>query len=75
MKKYLLNILVAIDQFLNALTGGDPDETWSSRFGKYEGKFWLYRLICRFLDLFDPHHCEKSIEKDEGRNQITPMGL
>ena len=36
--KYVWNILIAIDQFFNALFGGDPDETISSRAGKYHLK-------------------------------------
>jgi len=32
--KYLLNILISIDQLGNTFAGGDPDETISSRLGK-----------------------------------------
>lgn len=35
MKKYLYNILIGIDQLANAILGGDPDETISSRLGKH----------------------------------------
>ena len=35
MNRYFFNLLIAIDQLLNALMGGDPDETISSRMGKY----------------------------------------
>ena len=73
LQRYFENVLVSIDQLLNTLTGGDPDETWSSRFGKYQDRVWLYRVICRVLDIFDPHHCEKSIEEDEGEYQVIPM--
>lgn len=38
MKKYLYNILIGIDQLVNALLGGDPDETISSRLGKHIAK-------------------------------------
>jgi hypothetical protein len=38
MKKYIWNILVAIDQFINTVLGGDPDETMSSRMGKQLAK-------------------------------------
>lgn len=31
MKRYLLNLLISIDQMLNTLLGGDPAETWVSR--------------------------------------------
>lgn len=35
MKKYFYNILIGIDQLVNAILGGDPDETISSRLGKH----------------------------------------
>jgi len=65
MRNYILNILIAIDQFINVLFGGYPDETISSRCGKKLEKKPCY-LLCRFLHLFEKEHCEKSIEKDEG---------
>lgn len=67
MKSYLWNILIAIDQFGNALFAGNPDETISSRAGKAmrEGKVWGC-VLCRFLNWFERDHCVKSIEPDEG---------
>lgn len=38
MKRYLFNILLALDQLGNVLTGGFPDETMSSRMGKHLAK-------------------------------------
>ena len=35
MRKYLYNILIGVDQLVNAIFGGDPDETLSSRLGKH----------------------------------------
>lgn len=73
-------VLVALDQFANALFGpalnrvfgarrfGDPDETLSSVFGKeVETGNHRARWVCRLLHWIDRGHCEKSIEKDEGR--------
>lgn len=34
IRRYFLNLLIAIDQLFNAITFGDPDETISSRLGK-----------------------------------------
>ncbi len=72
-------VLVALDQFANALLGpglnqvfasrrfGDPDETLSSVFGKeVAAGNRRARWVCRMLNWFDRGHCEKSIEKDEG---------
>lgn len=67
MKRYFWNILIAIDQMVNTLLLGDPDETISSRMGKRARKGDRLGIsICRFLNLLDKGHCEKSIEKDEG---------
>lgn len=69
--KYLWNLLISLDQFLNALTLGDPDETISSRAGKamQEGKRWGC-VLCRVLDVFQKDHCLKSLETDEGARAI-----
>ena len=69
MKRYLVNLLIALDQFGNALFAGDPDETISSRAGKAarRGRRWGC-VLCRVLDVFEHDHCEKSIEVDRGRS-------
>ena len=61
-------IAVAHDQLANAAFGGHEDETLSSRAGKAarEGKRWAC-VFCRLLDRFDPDHCAKAIEADEGK--------
>lgn len=70
MKKYIWNLLISIDQFFNAVFGGDPDETISSRMGKRARKGdKLGIMVCRVLNFFDKGHCEKSIESDEGKNR------
>ncbi|TAL13929.1 hypothetical protein EPN95_04550 [Patescibacteria group bacterium] len=67
LKRYIMNVLVSLDQMGNAMTGGDPDETISSRAGKAhkKGKTWG-KVMCKFLAWFDKGHCKKSIEEDEG---------
>lgn len=67
-KLYFRNIAIAIDQFINTLFGGDPDETISSRAGK-SSKRWGY-ILCRCLHWIDRNHCIKSIEYDEGKDAI-----
>ncbi len=66
--KYLKNLLISIDQFFNALLGGDPDETLSSRFGKCNSKICLF--ICMILHKLDKEHCKKSMEIDEGKDEV-----
>lgn len=34
VKRYFWRVLISIDQLLNTVAGGDPDETLSSRLGK-----------------------------------------
>jgi hypothetical protein len=70
--KYFWNILLAVDQLGNAVGGGDPDETISSRAAKAQrrGKRWGC-VLCNWLHKIDPNHCEKSIEHDEGSDQPT----
>jgi hypothetical protein len=66
VKKYALNLLVALDQLCNAVLLGDPDETLSSRAGKGHPRMaklinWLFR---------NPNHCANVIEADEGGNAV-----
>lgn len=85
MKRYLWNLLVALDQGVNAAAGpvlnvvlrpvapfGVPDETLSSVFGKnvQAGACRGCRWICRILNRLDPDHCNKSIEPDEGARSL-----
>lgn len=67
------NILVSVDQLGNALLAGDPDETLSSRTAKANlaGKRWgLWG--CSFLNWFDPGHCGKAVESNEGAHAVWP---
>jgi len=68
VKKYIWNLLIAIDQLVNTILGGDPDETMSSRMGKHLVKkdSFLCKIICKLLNLIDKNHCVDAIEKDEG---------
>ena len=76
--KWLLNILISIDQLGNAIAGGDPDETISSRIGKLKVKHggkipWsrpVSRVIDWGLDKIDPNHSIDAIEADEGSHAV-----
>lgn len=78
MKAYFWNILIAIDQLVNTLCGGDPDETISSRLGKWvisgENKHGLRKVIFQIVnfivELFEKDHFKKSIETDEGSRKV-----
>jgi hypothetical protein len=64
-----------VDCLGNALAGGDPLETISSRAGKAmkNGRLWGC-VLCRFLNLFQTNHCVKAIEVDAGRRALIPDG-
>ena len=66
IKRYLINILIAADQGINALAGGNPDETISSRAAKAQlnNKRWGC-VLCKLLNYLDKDHCIKNIELDE----------
>jgi hypothetical protein len=78
VKKYILNILIALDQLGNAILLGDPDNTISGRLGVaiYEGECRLCKPICKLLDFVfrDKNHCKKSIEADEGKRSLWDWG-
>jgi len=71
IKRYVVNLLISIDQFFNTLLGGYPDETISSRAGKWvransQAKGGVWYWLCRCLHMIDPNHCLDAIEDDEG---------
>lgn len=67
--RYLLNILIAIDQMMNALIGGAPDETLSASayLGEREDKILakIARPIIDFLFRpFEKEHCKKAFHAE-----------
>lgn len=66
-KRYGWNLLIALDQLGNALLGGDPDETISSRAGKNRHR-WHWNALSVALDWIDPGHTTRARENDEGSN-------
>ena len=81
MFKWMLNILISLDQFGNTITGGDPDETISSRLGKLKrrhgGVIPWYRPLSKIvdwgLDKIDPNHSTDAIEEDEGGDALVDV--
>ncbi len=75
IKRYIRNVLIALDQLANAVLRGDPDETLSSAAGKARnaGRRWGC-VLCRVLDWIDSDHCNKAIEHDEGRWSLREHG-
>lgn len=75
MKQYLLNVAIAVDQTLNALRGGSPDETLSAAAWRTEQKGrwlgWVFRpLIDLLFALFEKDHCRKSFESERNGRHL-----
>lgn len=77
MKRYFFNILIGLDQFVNALIGGDPDMTLSGRMGHAvaQGRCKLCKVACWLLDRVDKDHCARANrnEADEGADQVAKV--
>lgn len=74
LKRWALNILVALDRLCNALFFfGAGDETISSHAGKemLKGTPWACRL-CKWLDWFQKDHCLLSINQEDGKGATLP---
>ena len=67
-------ILIALDQLVNALCNGWPDETLSSRAWRWEqnGKRNWPRRFIDGLFSFDPNHCRESYESERLGRQLPP---
>jgi hypothetical protein len=61
LRRYTYGLLIALDQLVNALLGGYPDETVSLRAERARRgeKRWGCAL-CRVLDWIDPEHCKRA---------------
>lgn len=74
MWQYIKNILIALDQVLNAIFRGEPDETLSSRAYRLEqerGRKWP-RILIDTLLFFDRDHCHQSYLSEIERKQLPP---
>ena len=73
LKQYIINILVAFDQFINVLFSGQPDETISSRAWRCKDVSSFWKVMRKFIDLlffFQPQHCFKAYLAELNRKQI-----
>jgi len=73
MMRYFWNLMIMLDQALNTILGGDPDETLSSRMGKRVDTCILCRFLCNILNKIDKRHCKNSIETDEGSRELFKL--
>ena len=72
MRLYFFNLLIGIDQFVNVVLGGAPDQTLSSRCWKHRDN-WAGALAVRFVDfLFSWHernHCQSSYDSGDRQDK------
>lgn len=68
IKLWFANVLLGIDVLGNAILGGDPFETISSRAGK-STKAWACYL-CRFLDWLHKDHCKNAMMAAAGKRAL-----
>lgn len=71
-EQYIHRALVGLDQFMNVLTDGDPDETISARAARAaeKGKPWGIAMS-KFLDIFQSNHGPKAQAGDVERAQAV----
>lgn len=69
-------ILIALDQLINTLFGGWPDETFSSRcwrWSKNGKRDWPRKYIDTVAGWFkDENHCRESYESERVGRQLPP---
>lgn len=71
---YGKSVLIALDQLINALAGGWPDETISSRAWRWElagVRSWPRCVIDR-LFFWEREHCRESYESERTGRQLPP---
>lgn len=75
MKFWLNQVLVAIDQLINALIGGWADETLSScayRMDQKGARAAPLRCLIDTIFFWQPEHCKQAFESERNRLQLPP---
>ena len=73
--RYGKAVLIGVDQLANALLGGWPDETLSSRCWRLSlaGRDWPRRMVDGLARIFgDRDHCRESYESERLGRQLPP---
>lgn len=74
------SLFYRLDLFANAVLLGDPQETISSRCGKYlhaggRGVVWV---LCKLLSIIDPargNHCIENMQPREGSDELVRLDV
>jgi len=73
---YVRNVAIGVDQLVNAILFGWPDETLSARCGRlghrYPYKFWQVVIDAIFQPFEGPGHCVRAHMKELQRLQSPP---
>ena len=74
IKPWAKQLFIAIDQLVNTLLGGWPDETLSSRAWRWHVagiRHWP-KLVIETLFFWDADHCRESFESERQGRQLPP---
>lgn len=66
---YIRHLLIAFDQFANAILGGWPDETLSAY--AWRKQDWRCKAI-NALFFWQKNHCRASYESEKNRRHLPP---
>lgn len=73
---YPVRVLIAVDQLVNALLGGDPDETLSARAWRLEGQTKRWKVTRIFIDtlfFLQPSHCKQAYESEVNNAHLASI--
>lgn len=73
--RYFLNYAVWIDEGVNTIFGGSPNETVSERAAKARnaGRKWGC-VLCRLLNWVNPGHCDNALTSTIGDDAVIADG-
>lgn len=73
--RYLLNFAIWIDEGVNTIFGGSPNETVSERAAKARnaGRKWGC-VLCRVLNWVNPGHCDNALTSTIGDDSVIADG-
>lgn len=73
-KEYIKNVLISVDQLVNTLLCGRPDETLSSRLYRNSRKYWYARLGMKVVDFIarpcGKEHCYNAYLSEVERKHL-----
>lgn len=70
MTNYFYFLAIAVDQLINALLGGYPDETLSARAHRLSSDYPAWAIAKQWINLIfflEEDHCQNAHEEEEAR--------